>query len=394
MYYRKLNILFILFCLWHPLFSQITAYSFDELLSQLQALEVPEQNEAIENFLKEKAQTPIIEENQVIFLAKGDLQHAPRIMADFNGFLNSRYVENPEAWEMSPIGNTNWYFFKKELKSDAIINYRFQLGDKIMTDPLNPQARFSFGTLFSVVHMADFKIPSETVLDFSIPRGKVHYDSISSSIFGKTRQIQVYLPFGYESLSDLPTLYLHDGLYYIDNAKIPQILDKLIAQQQIQPLIAVFDNPFIRGKEYRGDDAYSIYLKDELIPFIENQFRTSTLKENRAVIGGSRGGMSALYVSYGLDLFSKCGAFSPAIHPKTVEEFTSELKSKDFQPNTIFISGALYDHIWYKDALELKTIFENQNLEFHYLEQSTGHNIPAWRTLVDEMLMAFFPFRN
>ena len=377
------------------LFAQQTTPSFSQFLLQIEELPTDEKNQEIEAFIQNAGQTPIIEGNKVIFLAKGNLKHTPTLLADFNGFMNTRYVKDESLGKMQQLGATHWYYFEKELDPKAIINYRYKLGETILTDPLNPAMRFGFGSLFSVVQMPAFEIPTETILDYAIPRGTVLSDSISSTIFGKTRQLNVYLPFGYENMENLSTLYLHDGFYYIENALVPQILDKLIAQKKIQPIIAVFDNPFIRGKEYRGDIEYRNYIERELISHIEKNYKVAKSKSDRAVIGGSRGGLSSLYLAHSLNVFSKCGVFSPAIHPKTVEEFTEELESFEYQPEQVFITGATYDHIWFQDAVDLKDYFSQQkDLESHYLEQSTGHNIPAWRSFFDEVFISFFPNKN
>lgn len=374
--------------------AQKSTSSFSKLLLQLQKEPVEEQSLQLEAYIQKAGKTPIIEGNRVVFLAKGDLHDSPILLADFNGFMNPRYVKEKNAGTMRPIAETNWYYLEKELQPNAIINYLLHIGEQTKTDPLNPDMRFSFGNLYSVVQMPEFEIPKETILDFSIPQGTILKDSIQSNIMGHTRTLHIYLPHGYESMENLSTVFFHDGTYYVQQAAIPRILDKLIAQQKIEPLIAVFDDPVIRGKEYRGDPDYRNYLKTELLPYIDGTFKTVANPNHRAIIGGSRGGLSALYVSHGLDVFSKCGAFSPAIHPKPVEEFISELESFGKQPRQVFITGAVYDYIWYKDAVILKDYFQNTNLDFQYLEQVTGHNIPAWRSLADDLLIAFFPFKG
>ena len=390
--YAIISLLFLCSNLY--LSAQKSNLSFPQFLLQVQKAPVEEQSQQVETYIQKAGQTPIIEGNRVVFLAKGNLHHPPKLLADFNGFLHPRYVKEKNAGAMQPIANTNWYYFEKELQPNAIINYLLQLGEKTNTDPLNPNMRFSFGTLYSVIQMPEFEIPTETVLDFSIPQGTLLRDSIQTNIMGHTRTLHIYLPHGYESMDKLSTVFFHDGTYYVQQAAIPRILDKLIAQQKIEPLIAVFDDPVIRGKEYRGDPDYRNYLKEELFPYIDGTFKTAANPKHRAIIGGSRGGLSALFVSHGLDVFSKCGAFSPAIHPKPVKEFISELESFDNQPQQVIITGAVYDHIWYKDAVMLKDYFKNTSLDFQYMEQATGHNIPAWRSLADDLLVAFFPFKK
>ena len=168
-------------------------------------------------------------------------------------------------------------------------------------------------------------------------------------------------------------------------------MDYLIANGYIEPVVAVFDDPLERGKEYRGDSAYRHYVEKELIPYVDSKYRTKPMPEHRAVIGGSRGGLSALILSHSIPSFSKCGTLSPAIHPWDIDEFISFLSSSEVAPQQVVIIGAIYDEIWYPDALALKDYFTEQQTSLKYLDISQGHNIQAWVNYLDELLTTFFP---
>jgi len=366
--------------------------SFSQLLTTIHASTAVDNNARIEAFIETHSQVPIIEGDTVIFLARKKGHTPPTLLADFNGFLHPRYVKDRSLGSMASIPGSTWYFRKTFLSATAIINYAYAYGDESHTDPLNPNLRQSFGSLTSFIKMPDRATPPEIIIDHSLPRGKVSKQTLASQRLGHDRTIHVYLPPDYEEMEQaVPTVYFHDGSFYVNEARIPQILDYLIAHQRIQPVIAIFDDPVIRGKEYRGDEAYRDYIAQELIPYIDKTYRTLPTADQRAVIGGSRGGLSALHLAHSTAGFGKCGAFSPAIIPIPIPEFLGTLKTHGHSPKQLFISGSVYDYIWYPDALSLRNHFQKSELDFQYQEIIEGHNIPAWRSLLDEMLVFFFP---
>ncbi|MEM7101711.1 MAG: alpha/beta hydrolase-fold protein [Bacteroidota bacterium] len=369
------------------------AGSFNQLLDSIADMTPEEKNKTITNYIMEKGRLPIIEGDTVVFLSRGLGDKAPRIASGFTGFLNPRYIKDPEVGTMTNIEDTHWFFLEKTLNPDARIYYQIHFGDERNNDPLNPNLGFRFTLINSMVQMPDFSIDPELVFDDFAQKGEVKEIVIHSKNLDHIRTPKVYLPAGYQdSKNQYPTLYFHDGTAYVEMGKVPQILDYLIAHQKIQPVIAVFDDPKERGKEYRGGEGYINYIDTELVPEIDRQFRTIPEREQRAVIGGSRGGLSSLILSHSTKHFSKCGTFSPAIIPREMVDFTSFLKRKDYQPDQAYVLGAIYDGIWYPDALGLKAHFENENTQLLYSEISQGHFIQGWISRLDEMLEYFFPY--
>lgn len=382
-------ILCLFFCL-HP--PSLPAQHFFDFLEELTQKSGVDKDQEMEAYLALSKQIPLIEGDSVIFVAHARSNTPPTLIADFNGFLNPRYVKDSTLGKMQPIPGSHWYYFIKQLPIDGIVNYAYSYAGDTHNDPLNPNQRNIFGRLRSFVAMPEYKVAPEIIVDHSLPKGEVQKMSFASKVLGHDRTLHVYLPANYQEQGDsLPTLYLHDGSFYVAEGRIPQILDYLIAHRMIRPLVAVFDDPVIRGKEYRGDTAFIKYIGEELVPFIDQSFRTSQKAIDRAIIGGSRGGLSALYLSHALPHFGHCGAFSPAITPMTIPTFTSILANYPHQPKQLYITASTFDHIWYKDAVELRQYYRSKSIDFQYQEIHEGHNIPAWRSLLDDMLAFFFP---
>ncbi|MGI8495411.1 MAG: alpha/beta hydrolase [Pyrinomonadaceae bacterium] len=124
------------------------------------------------------------------------------------------------------------------------------------------------------------------------------------------RDLYIYLPPDYESEPDkrFPVVYNLTGftgrgkMLLNDSAFTPNFaerLDKLIAAENIKPLIAVMPDCFTHygGSQYINSSAtgnYEDYLNDELVPFVDKNFRTIDDKNSRAVMGKSSGGYGAL----------------------------------------------------------------------------------------------------
>lgn len=127
------------------------------------------------------------------------------------------------------------------------------------------------------------------------------------------RDLYVYLPPNYETETDknFPVVYCLTGftgrgkMFLNDNAFAPNLaerLDKLIGDGKIRPMIAVLPDCFTYygGSQYINSSAtgdYEDYLTEEIVPFVDENFRTVHDKNSRAVMGKSSGGYGALIMA-------------------------------------------------------------------------------------------------
>ena len=188
------------------------------------------------------------------------------------------------------------------------------------------------------------------------------------------RDLYVYLPPGYESETDVnfPTVYCLTGftgrgkMFLNDAAFAPNLaerLDKLIGDGTIKPMIAVLPDCFTRygGSQYVNSSAtgnYEDYLTKEIVPFVDENFRTIKDKNFRAVMGKSSGGYGALIMAmrhadqFGLACSTAGDAyFEFCYFPGIAEGFRS-------------IKGdpqALIERFWREDARKSKDDFAALN---------------------------------
>ena len=127
------------------------------------------------------------------------------------------------------------------------------------------------------------------------------------------RDLIVYLPSGYDENDDknFPVVYVLTGftgrgkMMLNDEAfapNFPERMDKLIAEEKIKPMIAVLPDCFTHfgGSQYINSSAtgrYEDYITAEIVPFVDDNFRTIKDKNSRAVMGKSSGGYGALIMA-------------------------------------------------------------------------------------------------
>ena len=159
----------------------------------------------------------------------------------------------------------------------------------------------------------------------------IYYHSPNSK-FGQWRHALVYTPAEYELAKNAkkryPVLYLQHGMgegetSWAIQGKMQHIMDNAIAKGEAVPMLVVMESgdikgPFRGGNNQAGRSEYgaSFYpvLLNDLIPYIDNTFRTKADREHRAMAGLSWGGHQTFdVVLQNMDKFAWMGTFSGAI---------------------------------------------------------------------------------
>ena len=155
---------------------------------------------------------------------------------------------------------------------------------------------------------------------------------VNPSTKGEWRHALVYTPAEYElpknAKKRYPVLYLQHGMgegetSWMIQGKMQHIMDNAIAKGEAVPMLVVMESgdikqPFGGGNNQAGRSEYgaSFYpvLLNDLIPYIDANFRTKSDRENRAMAGLSWGGHQTFdVVLQNLDKFAWLGTFSGAI---------------------------------------------------------------------------------
>ena len=181
------------------------------------------------------------------------------------------------------------------------------------------------------------EIPEGPEGDFYRPQQGVAAGSVRSIYYysktqEKWRHAMVYTPAEYDYKANqkkrYPVLYLQHGMGedetgWSTQGHMQHIMDNTIAARQAVPMIVVMESgdikaPFRGGNNQAGRSEYgaSFYpvLLEDLIPYIDKNFRTKADREHRAMAGLSWGGHQTFDVALtNLDKFAWIGTFSGAI---------------------------------------------------------------------------------
>jgi len=229
----------------------------------------------------------------------------------------------------------------------------------------------------------------------NVPHGHVQQVLFPSPSTNTSRRAFVYTPPGYNNANkkSYPVLYLQHGWGEDETAWSNQghanlIMDNLIAEGKIQPFIIVMTygitNKVVFGKlrEFKID-TFQTVLVDELIPYIDANFRTIAKQSHRAMAGLSMGGMETHTITLNEpDVFSHYALLSGGIY--TPEEIKDKSKVK-----LIFLScGSKESPDRIKDAVvKLKDAGFNA---VSYISDKTAHEFLTWRRGLRELAPLLF----
>lgn len=157
----------------------------------------------------------------------------------------------------------------------------------------------------------------------NVPHGQIREILFFSKSTDTNRRAFVYTPPGYDKDTETryPVLYLQHGWGENEYGWSVQghaglIMDNLIAEKKTRPSIMVMTYGMTNEIEIGGLRNFDIgpfqtVLVEELIPYIDTNFRTLSDQPNRAMAGLSMGGMETKMITLkNLDRFSHIGLFS------------------------------------------------------------------------------------
>jgi enterochelin esterase-like enzyme len=166
-----------------------------------------------------------------------------------------------------------------------------------------------------------------------VPHGDVKVVEYDSKTLGTRRQMRVYTPPGYKTDGKYPVLYMLHGLgntstEWTQRAKAPQIVDNLLADGKIQPMIMIFPsgdaaatvaNPKGGGRAAEGYGVkFEHDLLKDIIPYVDSHYSVLADRNHRALAGMSMGGGQSLNIGLShVDTFAWVGAMAPAPNTKS-----------------------------------------------------------------------------
>lgn len=228
----------------------------------------------------------------------------------------------------------------------------------------------------------------------NVPHGKVEQILFPSKSTNTSRRGFVYTPPGYDkSKEKYPVLYLQHGwgedeTAWSNQGRANLIMDNLIAEGKIKPFLIVMTYGMTNEIKFGGlrdfkVDAFQTVLVDELIPYVDANFRTISDQAHRAMAGLSMGGMETKMITLNKpEVFSHYGLLSGGTYkPEDIKD-----KSK---VKLIFLScGSKERPDGVKSATEaLKTAGFNA---VSYISEGTAHEFQTWRRSLYQLAPLLF----
>nr|WKN34828.1 alpha/beta hydrolase-fold protein [Tunicatimonas sp. TK19036] len=311
--------------------------------------------------------------------------------------LSGQFAKEPVPMEKGEQGI--WSVTVGPIEPD-IYPYSFKVDGITVMDPANeayfPNERFKASLV---------DIPGDEPLVHAlqdVPHGTITYEYYPS-VEGTTGSLVVYTPPGYDEDTDkdYPVFYLISGTTDTEETwfkvgKANLILDNLIAQGKAQPMIIVMpygniaarvaeqkdqpkpDDPMRGGSDAEARaQAFEDDLVDNIIPYIDNSYRTISDRESRAIGGFSRGGGQTLRTAFGnMDTFAWICCYSAYLTPEDMNNKFASIAGDPEETNEeldlLWVSVGDEDFL-YDGTIEFMDYLKTHQINYKSLISGGGH---------------------
>jgi len=293
----------------------------------------------------------------------------------------------------------------------GIYDYSFNIDGVRVTDPLSKNV---FGNRSGSRGYLEVPGPKDAPrIDEwrDVPHGAVTRHWYKSSATGTTRSVHVYTPPGYASSdalksATLPVLYLlhgsgDDDRHWSQLGQANVIADNLLATGKCKPMLIVMPEGHPAGavntadREAYGRENRRLFerdLIDDVIPFVEANYRVNKDPSARAIAGLSMGGGQSLQTGLkNVDRFAWIACFSGGA--RGIDDVLAKLAADPTGTNErlrLFWIGIGTDD----SSLESNRAFDKQLTELgirhEYVETEGAHNWTVWRGYLADLLPRLF----
>jgi enterochelin esterase-like enzyme len=244
-----------------------------------------------------------------------------------------------------------------------------------------------------------------------IPAGQIERSIFKSAALKNEREVAFYLPPLYSPHAEpYPLLVLFDEDAYLGLVPTPTVLDNLISERRVPPMVAILIGNAeydARDRELLCNPGFTQVLVSELLPWAHGQYNFTKDPRQTVVAGSSLGGLSAACAGlWHPETFGNVLAQSGAFH--RAPPSASDAGEFNSEPNWLvrqFISSPTKPVRFYLDAgsaefnatgggdailfctRTLRDVLRAKGYEVHFQEFAGGHDYLSWRgTLADGLI--------
>ena len=242
-----------------------------------------------------------------------------------------------------------------------------------------------------------------------VPSGTLSEVRLASRRLGNTRTITIYTPPGFDPKDPRNVLLIvFDARAYLTKVPTPTILDNLIAEGRLPPVVAVFVSeidPPTRSRELPGNDAFADFVAGEVLPLVQARTGADIPAARTILAGSSYGGLAAATVALRHpDRFGNAIALSGSFwwHPEhtagQAQEHVAAIAATGPKRAVRFhLTAGLFEaaHEDTPGILEtsrhLRDVLRAKGYDVSYRDYAGGHDYLVWRGALADALLALVP---
>jgi len=359
-------------------------------------------NEKIDTFFKHQSAFPLVEIDPLykdyvyITFIYSDSSENRTVEFDIFGNYDDRNLGNRK---LKRLKRTNLFYRTYYMPNDICFSYRFVVSDtikntkEIFPDPLNYNRNPSGEVKDFSWSVLDLRTNEEQWYKkrYNDAKSQLVEFAYTSTILGNTRDITVYLPEGYDKSKPqgYATIYLFDSFIYLNRIEVPNILDNMIREKRIEPIIAVFiDNPTkeLRDKELPLNFAFKDFVVKELIPYTRSNWNVAESPERTIVGGMSYGGLAAGFCAFYHDyifgnVLSQSGSFwrdtvieEPPINWHRSDWLITQFQTSDKKNIRLYLDWGLQEPIILNSNRKFTRILDDLGYNYKFTEFDGWHD--------------------
>ena len=335
--------------------------------------------------------------------------------------------------QMARLFNTDMWYKTYRVRNDIRATYQLAPNDpgvplgpssnraertaKWQIDSLNPHTYVfpkddefpeSVELVRSVIEMP--KAPAQPWIELrdGVPTGKVEMHRLKSDILDNERRVWVYTPPGYTTDGEpYGLLILFDGWAYVEMVPTPTILDNLLSEGLIPPLVAVLPDSLdaaARMRELLLYSPFNDFLAQELVPWARERYHVTSDPAQTIVGGSSAGGLAAGFAALEYpEIFGNALSQSGAFRWKPEGESEHEWLAQQFAiRKKLALKFYLEAGILEVNSLvalgdgpnlivanrHMRNVLQAKGYDVHYAEFAGGHDYLCWRGTLANGLLA------
>lgn len=284
----------------------------------------------------------------------------------------------------------DWSARLANLQEDPL-NFHF------LVHPANPDKPSTKDATTAVLVYPGFEPNLYRAVRQNAPQGEITQHRLQSEILENERSVWVYTPPGYAADGEpYSVLVLFDGFEYDKIVSAPTILDNLLADGKISPVVAVFVNANDRrNEEMRGTAMFAQFAAEEVTSFVREHYNVTTDPARSAIGGCSNGGLMGMIVAmqnphvYG-NVLAQSGAFAWGYDGEP-EWFMHQLdKAEQVHLNVYMDVGTCEQPDIIEANLSIRDQLRQKGATVHFAEFKGGHDWVCWRETFADAVVALF----